>query len=481
MAQVATDIEHGVIADGPALIAPNGSNHPLVIPSRHAVPRRREDAASRRVHVAAPTVLRCVIVVVDGLSLSLAAALTGTPTRWVVLVGISLALLAGAPLRIRPSVTEEFGALAWRLAIAGAAASLVSPAGDSMVRTALVAVALVPAGRLVPYAVLRWSRLHDHGLEPTVVVGTGPVAQHLAEALTTHHEYGLRPVGFVDSDTPGGSTPLPVLGDLADLGAAIQRTHATRIILAYGGHRDHELADVLRETSALGVEVYYVPRFFELGVIDDSRTAEDVWGVPVVRLGRLAMRRLARTGKRAFDLVIGTTLLVIALPAWALIALAVRLSSPGPVLFRQERVGKDGRPIDVLKFRTMQVNDDSDTTWSVVHDPRCTRVGGFLRRTNLDELPQLLNVLRGEMSLVGPRPERPFFVEQYASEIPQYQLRHRVPVGITGLSQVHGLRGDTSIPERVRFDNHYIDAWSLRREVIILISTLRTFVSRTAR
>jgi lipopolysaccharide/colanic/teichoic acid biosynthesis glycosyltransferase len=151
-----------------------------------------------------------------------------------------------------------------------------------------------------------------------------------------------------------------------------------------------------------------------------------------------------------------------------MVAVAVKLSSPGPVLFRQRRVGEAGRAIEVPKFRTMRVNGDSDTQWSPVGDDRITPVGRLLRRTSLDELPQLWTVLRGDMSLVGPRPERPHFVERFSVDVDGYRDRHRVPAGLTGWAQVHGLRGDTSISERVRFDNHYIEHWSVWRDVVVL-------------
>jgi exopolysaccharide biosynthesis polyprenyl glycosylphosphotransferase len=436
---------------------------------------------ARHVHIPPSTVLRAGLVLVDGLTLTGVVGVVGTQRGDAAFFAAALLLLAWAPLRICPSVPEELGSLTWRVAAAAAFAGVVTNSGGAMVRTAVVAALCVPAGRLAAYAVLRWSREHDHGLEPTVLVGTGPVARRLATALTDHHQYGLRPVGFVDESPAGSRTDLPVLGDLPDLATAVARAHATRVILAYGGHRDHELAQALRAAGPMRAAVYYVPRFFELGVTNGGRSAEEVWGVPLVRLGQVAARRLGGGAKRALDLGAGLVLLALAAPFLAVIAAAVRITSPGPALFRQERVGKDGRRIDVLKFRTLMLNDDSDTTWSVAGDERCTRIGAFLRRTNLDELPQLINVVRGEMSLVGPRPERPYFVERFAAEIPSYRLRHRVPAGITGLSQVHGLRGDTSIEERVRFDNRYIDAWSLRRDLVILLATVRTFVCRSTR
>ncbi len=166
-------------------------------------------------------------------------------------------------------------------------------------------------------------------------------------------------------------------------------------------------------------------------------------------------------------------LLVVTAPLLGGGAVAVRLSSPGPILFRQRRVGRNGRVFELLKLRTMHVNDDADRLWSVAGDPRVTRAGRILRKTGLDELPQLVNVLRGEMSLVGPRPERPLYANRFSAEVPRYGDRHRVPPGITGWAQVHGLRGDTSIGERIRFDNHYIEHWSLWRDLVILLRTAK--------
>jgi exopolysaccharide biosynthesis polyprenyl glycosylphosphotransferase len=177
--------------------------------------------------------------------------------------------------------------------------------------------------------------------------------------------------------------------------------------------------------------------------------------------------------KRGLDVLVAGVGLLAAAPVLAVAAVAVHVSSPGPILFRQMRVGRGGRAFALLKFRSMRMNDDSDTAWSVADDDRVTPVGRFLRRTSLDELPQLLNILSGDMSLVGPRPERPHFVEQFVETIPGYRDRLRVPVGLTGWAQVHGLRGDTSIADRVRFDNAYIENWSLWLDIVILARTIR--------
>ena len=187
---------------------------------------------------------------------------------------------------------------------------------------------------------------------------------------------------------------------------------------------------------------------------------------------RAALRAGAWKVKRVADVLVSAMLLLLLSPLLAVLALAVRLSSPGPVLFRQRRIGQHGHEIEVLKFRTLRVNADADVTWSVEDDPRQTTVGRWLRRLSLDELPQLWNVLRGDMSLVGPRPERPHFVSRFSAQVTHYADRHRLPVGLTGLAQIHGLRGDTSIEERARFDNYYIEHWSPWEDVKVIIATV---------
>jgi lipopolysaccharide/colanic/teichoic acid biosynthesis glycosyltransferase len=169
-------------------------------------------------------------------------------------------------------------------------------------------------------------------------------------------------------------------------------------------------------------------------------------------------------------------MLLVTAPLFGVLALGIKLSSPGPVYFRQRRIGMNGREVEILKFRSMQQNDESDTQWSVDEDARVTKIGSFMRKTSLDELPQLWNVVRGDMSLVGPRPERPHFVQRFSEEVSGYEDRHRVPVGLTGLAQVHGLRGDTSIEDRAWLDNHYIENWSAVSDLAILARTAGAIV-----
>jgi exopolysaccharide biosynthesis polyprenyl glycosylphosphotransferase len=291
------------------------------------------------------------------------------------------------------------------------------------------------------------------------------------KTLLRHPEFGLRPVGTVDHGPPIDETT--IIGRVEEVPAIIERLGATRAIVAFGLVHDTEVIRILRRFTRPDVEIFVVPRFFEAGGAAEHPLVQDIDGIPLLWLRRRSSRDGHLRAKRIFDLVVGGILLLIAAPIMSTIAVAVKFTSRGPVFFRQRRVGRGGRPFWLIKFRSMHVNDDSDETWSVADDARVTRVGRFLRKTSLDELPQLLNVLHGDMSLVGPRPERPHYVEKFSETIVDYHERHRCPVGLTGLAQVQGLRGDTSIDERVRSDNQYIDQWCMWGDLVILFRTAR--------
>ncbi len=318
---------------------------------------------------------------------------------------------------------------------------------------------------------------------PTLIVGAGTVGDHLVSRLTGDPSYGLRPVGFLDSDplprppARDGSV-VPVLGGPNDLVAAVRQTGARHVILAFSSEPDHILVRKVAECQGLGVHVSLVPRMFES--INERATLDHIGGLPVVSLRPTNPRGWQFGIKHALDRTFALLGLIIAAPLLAVIAIGVRATSPGPALFRQRRVGRDGHAFDLLKFRTMRQPDasaDFDLTpgcapGGVEGTDRRTLLGRFLRESSLDELPQLINVLRGDMSFVGPRPERPEFVERFASEVYGYEDRHRVKSGITGWAQVHGLRGQTSIADRVEWDNYYIQNWSLRLDLRIVALTI---------
>ncbi|MPY96033.1 MAG: exopolysaccharide biosynthesis polyprenyl glycosylphosphotransferase [Acidimicrobiia bacterium] len=416
--------------------------------------------------------------VVSGGAAALAVGTSLAPT--LARIGCATALLAWCGDYRRPRVAlsamRELPRLVSRLGvvIAGmAVAAAVWGAADES-RGVVVASGFLLLGRFVSFGVLR--RLRRRGVisSATLVVGAGTVGRDLMKHLAGSADYGMRVLGVVDD--PEEVHDLQLLGGLEDLSAVVCRTRAERVLVTFGVTRDWRLIEVIRNLPGANLEVLVVPRLFEIGT--GEYTADDVEGIPLVWIPRRSARAVSWRVKRGVDVVLAAVLLVLAAPALVLCAVAVRATSRGPVLFRQERIGQDGRSFTLLKFRSMRPNGDSATLWSVRDDHRLTTVGRWLRRTNLDELPQLYNILRGDMSLVGPRPERPYFVERFSRTFPGYGHRHRSPAGLTGWAQIHGLRGDTSIEERVRFDNYYIDNWSLWSDVTILVRTIRAISRR---
>jgi exopolysaccharide biosynthesis polyprenyl glycosylphosphotransferase len=400
-------------------------------------------------------------------------------TRRLDLLGVGFALATLLALRgvgshaprINPRLGDDIALMLGAVAVplAGVAFAAGGEAHAILV-TGVVATGILLPLRGLTYAITRGARARGFVVEPTIIVGAGVMGREVARTLRDHPEYGLVPIGFIDR-VLDEDLPLPLLGSPVQLERFVREFDVRRVIVAFGVTREPEMVDVIRACDSLPVEVHLVPRFFELGMSAEGPFKDDLWGIPVVRLRRSALRTAAWRTKRIFDLIVGSLLLLVTSPFFIAATIGVRLSGPGPIFFRQQRIGQNGRVFQLLKFRTMRVNEDSDVTWSVEDDRRVTFVGRILRRTSLDELPQLVNVLRGQMSLIGPRPERPYFVDQFAGEVSRYDDRHRVPVGITGWAQAHGLRGDTSIPERIRFDNYYIEHWSLWRDLIITIRT----------
>jgi exopolysaccharide biosynthesis polyprenyl glycosylphosphotransferase len=346
-----------------------------------------------------------------------------------------------------------------------------------------LAAALAMAGTIATRALLSAGRrralLRARTGDPALVVGAGSVGQRIAQRLLGDPTYGLSPVGFLDADASaadGGS--LPVLGAPDELRAITASTGARHVIIAFSpSSRDDSLGGLLRDCEQLGLDVSVVPRLFD--AVNGNLLYQRVGGLPLMGLRPSSRKRLQLRIKRIMDILVSATLLTLGAPVLAAIALAVQLESPGPALYRQRRLGRDGQQYDVLKFRSMR-GDTSGTFVPVAgHAPggvegvdRRTRLGRFLRRTSLDELPQLLNVLRGDMSLVGPRPERPEFAVAFARDIHRYDDRLRVRSGLTGWAQVNGLRGQTSIEDRVEWDNYYIEHWTLALDLKILLMTL---------
>lgn len=332
--------------------------------------------------------------------------------------------------------------------------------------------------------VLREARRRGYNLRHVLIVGDGELGESLRDRLQRHPELGLKVRGFATDDPArvGSSVgATPVLGLWDEVPDLVAAGGIDQVLLALPFESMPRLGDVLGSLDSAAVDVKVVP---DVGRFVSFRSdVEEFDGLPIISLRATPLTGWNRVLKRALDVTVASIALVVLSPLFALIALLVKLSSPGPVFFSQERMGLDGRVFRVWKFRTMRVDAEAESgpVWAVSDDPRRTWLGAVLRRLSLDELPQLTNVLRGEMSLVGPRPERPVFIEEFRRHIPRYMLRHMVQAGMTGWAQVNGWRGNTSVEQRIEHDLYYIENWSLVLDLKILMLTfVRGFVNRNA-
>lgn len=323
--------------------------------------------------------------------------------------------------------------------------------------------------------VLRGLRRRGYNQRSVVIAGAGRLGQDIARRLARTPWSGLSVRGFYDDDSSlkGARVEnVEVLGSIDNLARDLARRPADQVWIALPLRADARIRDLLLQLRQYSVEVRLVPDIFNFALLNHSMS--EVAGLPVINLTESPLSGGNLVLKNFEDFVLSILLLVLAAPAMLLIAAGVKLSSPGPVFYRQERVTWNGRRFMMRKFRTMPVDAEAATgpVWTRSGEHRATAFGAFLRRTSLDELPQLINVLAGEMSLVGPRPERPEFVEQFRQSIPGYMQKHLVKAGITGWAQVNDLRGDTDLTRRIEFDLYYIDNWSLWFDLRILCLTL---------
>jgi Undecaprenyl-phosphate glucose phosphotransferase len=282
-------------------------------------------------------------------------------------------------------------------------------------------------------------------------------------------------VGFVDDRAGGdhiGYRGLPLLGTLAEVAEIGRRERVDHLYVTLPLEEHAKLLDLMDTASREFIDVKVVPDLLQFIAL--RARLEDLDGLPVINVNEVPLQGFNAWLKRALDIVLSTAAMVVLAIPLAIISALVKWTSPGPVFYKQERMGLDGKPFTVYKFRSMEehAEDSTGPVWARDDDPRATRIGRWLRRLDLDELPQFWNVLRGDMSIVGPRPERPFFVEQFKHRIPQYMLRHKVKAGITGWAQVNGWRGNTSLEKRIEYDLYYIENWSVTLDLKIMWLTL---------
>jgi exopolysaccharide biosynthesis polyprenyl glycosylphosphotransferase len=333
-----------------------------------------------------------------------------------------------------------------------------------------LATLLITLGRLLVGVLQR--TVQGRHPDRMLLVGTGEVARMIHQKTVQSPHLGYRVIGFVnghegDREIAG----VPVLGSQADLGRILAENHVEDVVITLPEATHDQLLDMISICESHHASVRIFPDLFQ--IIASELTIGDLDGLPLLAVRDVALRGWKLTVKRAMDIAASAVGLTVLSPFMLLTALLIKLTSKGPVFYAQERVGLDGKPFPMLKFRSMRVGAESDTgpVWATKDDPRRTWLGTFLRKTSIDELPQLINVLVGDMSLVGPRPERPVFVEQFKQVVPRYMERHQEKAGMTGWAQVNGLRGETSIVERTKYDLYYIENWSLLFDIKILVRT----------
>lgn len=324
--------------------------------------------------------------------------------------------------------------------------------------------------------VLRYVRRKGYNLRYAVIVGTGKTAEDIFRRIEFHPELGIKIVGFLSSspghhqvEKKGG---IPILGSYEKIRDVIADKNIDQVIVALPMEDHHVTIDVLKMVDNEMVDIRVVPDLWEFMTLRGG--VDELDGLPIITLQDTPLYGWNIVLKRAADIVLSLIAIILTAPAMIVVAILNKITSPGPIFYRQERMGLDGKTFDMLKFRSMRIDAEaqSGAIWAKENDPRRTRLGTFLRKTSLDELPQFFNVLKGDMSIVGPRPERPVFIEEFRRNIPGYMLRHKMKAGITGWAQVNGWRGNTSLEKRIECDLYYIENWSVWLDIKIMWLTV---------
>jgi exopolysaccharide biosynthesis polyprenyl glycosylphosphotransferase len=492
--------------------ATTAGTQPVNAPGQLVEPGRREESSARlklrpdTAWALARFSLDATLLAAAGVAAALgsrAAGIDSPPAGWVALfAAFVLAIFAARGMyraRLRAELLEDLRGVVGATALAAMAVltlrELLTEPPDlaaQVIRPWAFAMVYVAAGRVALHWSQTQSRRQGEALRPTLIVGAGRIGRLTARRLLEHPELGLRPIGFLDKepmDVQEGGAVLPVLGASWDLDRVVEEHGVQQVIVAFSTAPDEVLLRLFRRCEGLGVTVAFVPRLFEK--MTTRLDIDYLGGLPLVTARAPRPRGWQFAIKYAVDRVVALALIVLVLPLLIAGALAVVLADGRPIFFRQRRVGRDGVEFDMLKFRTMRGDascGEADADWALEQLPseteeeaaellqppeedRQTRVGAILRKFSIDELPQLFNVLAGQMSLVGPRPERTHYVNLFEQSVYRYGDRHRVKSGITGWAQVNGLRGKTSLADRVEWDNYYIENWSLWLDLKIALRT----------
>lgn len=340
-------------------------------------------------------------------------------------------------------------------------------------------VVLVILGRELHRILQNWARRRGWASDNLLIIGSGKITHDIIQKVRAQDDLGYNIVGLIDGNMRANErfAGVPILGTQADIPALIDAYAVEQVIIADPDVQRDQLVDWVTMCQRGSVDIKVYPDMF--AYMAGNLGVDDLDGMPLITVRDVALRGWRLSLKRAMDIFGSAVGLILMSPLLLLTALIIKLESPGSVFYTQERMGLDGRPFHMIKFRSMRQDaEKSGAGWTVKDDPRVTRLGKFMRRTSWDELPQLINVLVGQMSLVGPRPERPVYVQEFRSRIPRYMERHREKAGMTGWAQVNGLRGDTSIAERTAYDLWYVENWSIWLDITIIIRTVFNILLR---
>lgn len=344
---------------------------------------------------------------------------------------------------------------------------------------------LVIVERFISRMILKYLRARGFNLKHMLIIGAGDLGHKFLRKIEKHREYGFSVMGFLDDDESKLGDKIgrtSVIGKIDALDNFLHPYHVEEVVVALPLSAYQKLSMIIKTCEKNGVRVSIIPDYYSY--IPAKPKVAEIDGIPVIYIRDIPLDTyLNKLIKRLFDIIVSTLLIIISAPIMGFIALGVKFTSRGPILFKQKRVGLNRKPFYLYKFRSMRISSDevAATTWTTTDDRRRTGFGEFIRRTSMDELPQFFNVLKGNMSLVGPRPERPFFVEKFKDEIPKYMVKHQIKPGITGWAQVNGWRGDTSIEERIKCDIYYVENWSLMLDFKIMVMTIfKGFVNKNA-
>lgn len=347
-------------------------------------------------------------------------------------------------------------------------------------------IGLLGTYRFIVKQALRNLREKGYNKQFVLILGAGTLGKRFYRKLNNRPEFGFQVMGFLDdyqtehAEEEGGLSP--ILGKVNDLEQILQDYTVDEVVMALPLTAHEKYGQIISTCEKAGVRMMIIPDFYDF--LPAKPNFDNFAGMPLINIRDIPLDDLGnRILKRGFDIVFSLAAIIVTLPLLIIIAALIKLSSPGPIIFKQERVGLNRKKFYMYKFRSMKVMPEgaSDTQWTVENDPRRTKLGAFLRKTSIDELPQFFNVLLGHMSVVGPRPERPFFVEQFKEEIPKYMVKHHIRPGITGWAQSNGLRGDTSIKDRIQYDIFYIENWTLLFDIKIIWRTvINGFINKNA-